>query len=741
MRRKTLAILSLFTIMTTIGMMAQSTFRLGSDSTDWGKDIVIDKDGNTVLTGSFWGTVDFDPGLGVHNLTSAGKMDNFIAKYGPSGNFIWAISFGGIGDDEPSSVKTDDNGNIYVCGYFSEQVDFDPGVGTMIRSSNGLKDAYVTKFDSIGNILWVNTFGGVNDDEVFNLRLDASNNLYVAGSFQGTMDIDPGVGVNNLTSNGGKDIFLLKYTIDGNLIWGFNVGGPGDDEGLAVVLDANGDCYLSGNFTQTVDFDPGPAANSISSVGGVDMFLCKYSSDGSLQWVKTFGGKAADTQTPGGIAIDVLQNIYITGGFSQTISFEIGEPTGSLTSHGGTDVFVAKFASDGTFLMRFGFGGPDQDMGKRVVVDPDGNILVTGLFRGDVDFDPGSGVYLKSGNGTNGASDIFTAQYDFRGNLMWADAFGAVTSDQNDKSEGTSVALDGLGNCYITGKFYRTADFDPSADTMNFISAGSSDIFVLKLDNIGMLWTSLNYSISYITPKSLNIGYSIVNSTRQAKFTVSNVGDVNLSISSVLSTNIKFSTSPSTATIVPLDSKEITVTFAPTDTGYQSSWIIINHNGLSHKDSVSVYGWGMDNVNRYNVSVSAGWNLISLPLIAVDGRKTTLFPTAITDAFAYIAGGYQSCDTMEVGMGYWLKFVSPQSIEVLGQARASDTIDVINGWNLIGAITYPVSKSSVIQIPSNIIVSNFFEYSSSYNDAAVLLPGKAYWVKVNQNGKLILGSP
>jgi hypothetical protein len=729
------------TIVFTYGIVAQTTFRLGGDSTDYGKDITVDKSGNAIVVGYFFGTVDFDPSVGVHNLISSGKIDNFIVKYGATGDYKWAIKFGGVGEDAPSSVKTDDAGNIYVCGYFSGQIDFFPGVGTAIRTSNGLRDGYVAKYDSGGSFLWVNTFGSDSNDEVIDLRLDRNGNVFVTGSFQETIDVDPGPGIVDITSNGQKDIFLLKYTSEGNLIWGFNVGGAGNDEGMAVVPDSSGDCYLSGYFSQTVDFDPGPAQNDLSSSGNTDIFFCKYSSSGVFQWGKSIGGKSNDSQSPGGLTLDAEQNVYIAGDFSSTINFEAGEVGSSLTSRGNTDIFVAKYAVDGTFQKCFGFGGADQDHVSRISVDIDGAIYLAGSFKGTANFDPGTGSYLLTAKGTNGASDIFVAKYNLFGSILWADGIGASTSNPNDLSIAASVVVDGSSNCYASGKFYRTADFDPTANIMNFVSAGSSDIFVVKLSGDGALWTSLNAPIANISPKSLNLGYVLVDSTRQSIFNVFNIGDVNLVISSVYSTNSKFSVSPSSATIIPLQAEEFTITFSPTDSGYQEGWIILEHNAINHKDSVLVRGEGIGYLDHVIFPISSGWNMISIPLVAGSGDKNILFPTAISDAFAFTPTGYLNADTMKPGNGYWLKFDSSQVVVLSGRAINADTINVIDGWNLIGSLAYPISTSSIIEVPASIITSPFFDFSVSYNEATILQPGKGYWVKVNHGGVLILSTP
>jgi photosystem II stability/assembly factor-like uncharacterized protein len=134
-----------------------------------------------------------------------------------------------------------------------------------------------------------------------------------------------------------------------------------------------------------------------------------------------------------------------------------------------------------------------------------------------------------------------------------------------------------------------------------------------------------------------------------------------------------------------------------------------------------------------------GWNIVSVPVTVADRRKTEVFPTSISNAFAYTPSGYVNRDTLEYGLGYWLKFASTQSVLVTGDARNEDTIDVIQGWNIIGSISDPVAVGSIIQIPSGIVISPYFGYGSTgYTPATMIEPMKGYWVKVNQSGQLVL---
>lgn len=138
-------------------------------------------------------------------------------------------------------------------------------------------------------------------------------------------------------------------------------------------------------------------------------------------------------------------------------------------------------------------------------------------------------------------------------------------------------------------------------------------------------------------------------------------------------------------------------------------------------------------------AVAEGWNVVSLPLTVADHRKVVLYPSSVSSAFAFDQTlGYVVRDTVRSGEGFWLKFPLPENIGITGMVRDRDSIAVRAGWNLIGTISNPVLKDSVVQIPSGIVASSYFGFTGMYSPVDTLQPGKGYWVKVNQNGKLVL---
>lgn len=180
-----------------------------------------------------------------------------LSLFGQNPDFEWANSTGGSGTDIGIATTTDTNGNTYVAGYFQNTADFDPGTGTNNITSNGGNDIFIQKFDPNGNSIWVITLGGNNNERVYDITTDDSNNVFVTGRFGGTVDFDPGPGIYNLTSNGQKDIYIMKLDPNGNLLWAHSIGGNNGDRGLSITADGT-NVIITGRFEGLVDFNPGP---------------------------------------------------------------------------------------------------------------------------------------------------------------------------------------------------------------------------------------------------------------------------------------------------------------------------------------------------------------------------------------------------------------------------------------------------------------------------------------------------
>jgi Domain of unknown function (DUF4347)/Beta-propeller repeat len=446
----------------------------------------IDTTGNIYITGSFYATVDFDPSNGVANLTSGwGSSDIFVCKLDSNGNYVWAKSMGGKSNDIAVGITEDSSGSVYITGHFSETADFDPSnrIANLI-SESGSVDIFVCKLDSNGNYIWAKSVGGSSDDKVIGISADASDNIYITGSFVGTFDFDPGLGTKNLTSKGKTDIFINKLDSNGDLIWAKSLGGASNDEVTGISIDSDGSIYTTGIFTDTSDFDPGTSISNLSSnSGSADIFISKLDSNGDFVWAKGMGSDGNDTSA--GISVDKDGNIYTAGIFSGMLDFYSSSGAKSLISNGDhTDIFLSKLDAAGNFVWAENIGGTNHDGAISIGNDRNGNIYAVGYFSDTVDFDPGDGSRNLAAGGKR---SHFLLQLNNTGGFINVQQWLSGEFEFNSDPE---ITVDAAGNIYTIGTFIGTVDFDPGIGIHSLTSAGNIDnVFISKLDSNGnFLW-------------------------------------------------------------------------------------------------------------------------------------------------------------------------------------------------------------------------------------------------------------
>jgi len=258
-------------------------------------------------------------------------------------------------------------------------------------------------------------------------------------------------GSTTLTSSGYNDIFVAKLDINGNWLWAKQAGGADYDEGKSIAVDANGNCYITGSFRGSATF----GTTTLTSSSWDDIFVAKLDNNGNWLWVKQAGGWYYDDYGFG-IAVDANGNSYVTGSSDW-------------------DIFVAKLDSNGYWFWTKQAGGTGTDMGFGIAVDANGNSYVTGNFTGSATF--GTTTLTSSGD-----YDIFVAQLDSFGNWLWAKKAGGTNYDWCN-----SIAVDTNGNSYVTGDFRGSATFGSTILTSD--SDNYEEILIAKLDSNGnWLW-------------------------------------------------------------------------------------------------------------------------------------------------------------------------------------------------------------------------------------------------------------
>ncbi|MBO6515572.1 MAG: T9SS type A sorting domain-containing protein [Bacteroidia bacterium] len=234
-----------------------------------------DSQSNVLFAAGYFGSADFDPGSKTKTLTSQGLQDVAVGKLDSKGDLVWVETFGSSGHEMLRGLALDLEGNAYVTGGFRGSVDFDPGSGSLTLSSNGKVDIYVNKFLGNGKHSTAFSIGGKEDDHAYGITVDDKKAIYITGSFESTVDFDPGKGNQTHTSNGSSDFYVEKFDSTGAFKWVVTGGSSGLDQGISLACGPFNSILVNGRFTGKVDFDPSSNVVNLSSNGAYDVFLQK----------------------------------------------------------------------------------------------------------------------------------------------------------------------------------------------------------------------------------------------------------------------------------------------------------------------------------------------------------------------------------------------------------------------------------------------------------------------------------
>ena len=342
---------------------------LGGTGLDEGYAIALDSSGNAFVTGK---TSSTDIG---NNNYNGGVSDAFVAKVNADGSLAWFQYLGGSGGDEGYAIAVDSGGNAWVTGYTASSGWTSDGFDT---SYNGTYDAFVAQVGSNdGAVVWSSYLGGSRRDEGHGIAIDDYGNILLTGF---TTSDDFAGGVNNYHGTVAYyDAFVAKIDADSRtLFWSSYLGGTGDDFGLGIALDGDGNAFVTGKSNST------NWENIVSDAdygGSGDGFVAKVNTYGTLLWSRPLGGSNYDYASA--IAVDGNGDAWVTG---YTASYPVYPPTSNwmeggfdIIPNGGSDAFVAKLNTDGGLAWSSYLGGNVYEGGTGIAIDGGGNAWVTGF--------------------------------------------------------------------------------------------------------------------------------------------------------------------------------------------------------------------------------------------------------------------------------------------------------------------------------------------------------------------------
>ncbi len=364
--------------------------------------IAVDSLNNIYIGGYFHGECDFDPGdseFVVEPVSST--QDAYLLKLNSSGAFQWVRTWSSLHPLEPGpqcnvqSVSADSDGSILATGLCEGDVDLDPGPGVAPHSAGQEFDAYVIKFSSDGDYIWSRAFGGDYDLHTCYISSD-NNNYYLSGDFKGSIDFDPGPGMDYHTSNGKTDVFVSKFNIDGEYQYCLTWGNTENDVTAEVACSSNDDIFCTGAFSGTVDFDPGASVFELNSINSRSTFLVKFSNNGVFQNAVRWHG--ADYIVPDSITVLNSEFVYVGGYFKLWADLDPTLFEEIFISNGMGDSFVSIFDTQCNYIKGFTYGGQYKNDIQGMTISDQGFLYITSDFGTTntayadetIDLDPGS---------------------------------------------------------------------------------------------------------------------------------------------------------------------------------------------------------------------------------------------------------------------------------------------------------------------------------------------------------------
>ena len=446
-----------FCLSYTIGSGFDWVLTGGGDGDEY-SGVLLPYGSNVYFTGRYYEEAIFD----TDTIIAEGGYDNFIVSINKStGAIVDVKTSGSLLDDNISSAIVSDYNDLYFWG--NTQGMFHFGSSFIILSSS--QDIVYSILSSSGSLKSINRIkADCLNNKAYTCLID-DGYRYMAGSFYGNM------GLSNvfLNSAGQSDMFMAKTDVNGNYEWYFSCGGEGKDEIYEMCFDKNGDIIICGTFYENIWFKDEP----IQAMGYNDIFVAKIlAENGNLEWVTPAGGMDDDKAIA--LCVDDSNNIYLTGTFFTIDSDTCFFDTLSLLGNGFDDIFISKLDSNGNWLWVNNAGSENDDCPTEIVLKSDTIAYISGSIDDMYTFG------TITGN-TFAYDDGFLAEFNSHGEWQKVVCMGS----SNYLEEATSLALDTIGNLYLSGNFKGIAYFTGNSDYL--FTRAEKQSYIAKLDS-NLLW-------------------------------------------------------------------------------------------------------------------------------------------------------------------------------------------------------------------------------------------------------------
>lgn len=424
-------------------------------------------DQGVVITGECFGTIDFDPGTPVVEYT--GFSDAFVLKLNLDGNFQWVKTVDS-GVCKPTKIELDDSGNIYYAGGFSGSTDFDPGVGVSNHSSVGnTQDLFFSKLTANGDFVWAKSIVGFGINRASSMDVSGAGDMVVGGTFQDTIDVDPGAGTNEIIAQANTDGFLLHLDTDGNYQWAYHLYGQGQIDVNAVTIDVNGNVDFTANVLGNVVIPDGvgtfvPYGGTLAQYWGI---IGQYKlSSGELTWLRELSGQESVLMQ--GITSGDDGDLYLTGmAKGPTYWAQGGIIASTIEADTSFVLYTASVDDSGDFLWSRTVKSGLSDQSQNIALGNNDAVYTSGYFYESLDFDQGNtGTTLLAHNNTYSDAFLMKLKHPMASvNTQEAKPLSIYPNPTSDllfvqgleKTETVRV-INSLGQTVFTGKSNNSID-------------------------------------------------------------------------------------------------------------------------------------------------------------------------------------------------------------------------------------------------------------------------------------------
>ncbi len=414
--------------------------------------------------------------------------------------YNWAYSAGGTGWDDLRSIYLSPDNGVLQTGMFSGTASF----GATTLNSAGFQDAFVAKYDAMGNVLWAKAISGTEQDWGYKVCADNQNNVYVTGYFQSSaLYFTPSDSIVRSPASA-RNLFLAKYSSNGTFLW-VKHGSAGATNGMltarSVTVDNQNNIILSGDYTKEIQFD----ATTLPFTNAANIFLVKFDTNGNLLWHKA--GISNSICWFNDMITDATNNIYVCGKISTTISFGLT----SIPNHGGDDLVVGKFDPNGNLLWMHVEGKPipatttsyNFDCSNSIALDPSGNIYIGGSLLDTT-------YYHAPTNSMITKQWAVVAKFTNNGNLLWLKKFG-----NHEKNNIHDITVDNNGDLYAIGVYQDTLQVggtnlpiasNPAAFVAKFAANNGNTLFAYQNGSSLTEWEGIGIAINPLSGHLITSG-------------------------------------------------------------------------------------------------------------------------------------------------------------------------------------------------------------------------------------------